>query len=141
MIRTSFDFVADQTQDLTTCHGLLQGLRDVMRLGAKGLLWGGVPCSSFLGMQYVMYIYMSTHTTYIVIMMRFVFMACSRTGRYVNIMGNEQFDEVRVGNILSSRFALLALICMCFNRHWVATCLALCMLLKHPIPLASIWVV
>ena len=121
-LRTGFDSVASEHQDLLTVHGLLQALRDCMRLSSKGVLWGGVPCCTFLFSHSMIVAQTPRVGSTLHGGVRFVFMACSRTGRYVDIMGNDHFDEVRVGNILSARFALLALICMCFNRHWIATC-------------------
>ena len=47
-LRATFDVLHKQEQDLLTTMGLLQALRDVMRLSPKGLLWGAVPCCSLL---------------------------------------------------------------------------------------------
>ena len=47
-------------------------------------------------------------------------MNLSRTMRNHDVLGDEQNPEVALGNMLCARFAILALVATCLNRHWVA---------------------
>lgn len=74
--------------------GFLVALLYVLRLEAAGLLWGGVPCSSY------------------------VWIARGHTERSrTNIMGNNH-PAVLLGNCMTSRFCLLILIALARNVHW-----------------------
>ena len=48
-VRRKFDITESATQDLASDTGFLLALRNTLRLRPGAILWGGVPCSTFLG--------------------------------------------------------------------------------------------
>jgi len=49
IVRRKFDITESATQDLASDTGFLLALRNTLRLRPGAILWGGVPCSTFLG--------------------------------------------------------------------------------------------
>lgn len=49
IVRRKFDITESATQDLASDTGFLLALRSTLRLRPGAILWGGVPCSTFLG--------------------------------------------------------------------------------------------
>ena len=72
-------------QDLLRPAGFSRAVRDVLRIKKHGLLFGGVPCNSFI-----------------------FFSAGTHRRSAQQPWGNEKHSFVRVGNTLGSRFAFLA---------------------------------
>lgn len=69
-------------------------IRDTMRLRRGGLLWGGVPCCSWI------WVSSGTH------------------GRYISIMGDQRTDFVRSGNCISTRFTMLAMLALVLGCNY-----------------------
>jgi hypothetical protein len=87
LLRQGFDHLKDSVfQDLGSEMGLLKALSLVLRLSPLGLLFGGVPCESF------------------------GFMASPTHQRSALHPWGAPFPFVYLGNVLCTRFCLLALI-------------------------------
>jgi hypothetical protein len=81
--------------DLCTTGGLLIAIRNTLRIVEGGLLYGGVPCNSF--------IFMNSRNT-------------QRTDS--NPLGNKMCPAAVTGNILASRFMMLVLIALARKVYW-----------------------
>jgi len=95
-LRDAYDVDNDSDQDLMTVHGLIGAVCMMLRVVPNGLLWGGCPCSS--------YVFISSS-------------ACQR--KPGNRSGNLNCTSVRVGNLLCSRFCLLALLATARSVFWL----------------------
>jgi len=95
-LRETYDVNNDSEQDLMSVHGIIAAVWMMLRVVPNGLLWGGVPCSSF--------IFISSST-------------CQR--KKGDRTGNIGVTSVRVGNILCSRFCLLAMLATARSVFWL----------------------
>jgi hypothetical protein len=96
MLRDYYD-ICDRgaDNDLSTTAGLLIAIRNTLRIVEGGLLYGGVPCNSF------------------------IFMNSANTQRTdLNPLGNKSSPAVNTGNMLASRFMLLVLIALSRKVYW-----------------------
>ena len=94
--RQGYDWNADQVfQNLATTVGLLKAIGLVLRLTPLGLLFGGVPCDSF------------------------GFMSSSLHGRDAISPWGNPYTFVELGNILCTRYALLACLSMARGCVWM----------------------
>lgn len=84
----------DDMNNLLTVAGMMQAVKDTLRLREGGLLFGGVPCSSW------------------------VWLSCPTHMRHVAILGDSRQEMVRIGNILGARFCLLAGLALVIGAHW-----------------------
>ena len=95
--RTTFDNQRVPHQDIRTVEGLLLALGQVLRLQRAGLLWLGIPCSSFSWMS------SSAHR---------------RHEDEDGGMGDDTYEFVREGNLIATRSLLLALVAMSRGALW-----------------------
>jgi hypothetical protein len=95
-MRDTYDVNNDSEQDLMSVHGLIAAVWMMLRVVPNGLLWGGVPCSS--------YIFISSAT-------------CQR--KKGSRTGNVAVTSVRMGNVLCSRFCLLAMLATARSVFWL----------------------
>ena len=93
--RDYYDVVSRPTlNNILTLPGYMVALRQTLRLVAGGLLWGGVPCSSF------------------------VFLSSGTTGRKKDNPMGWDTPSVRMGNLTALRFMLLVAVAMCRGSFW-----------------------
>lgn len=90
-----FDCLRRDDEDLGTVPGFMVAIQKVLRIRRGGLLWLGVPCASFCWMA------SSTH---------------QRT--QANPLGKQDFESVRVGNLLCARAILLLLLAISRRVYW-----------------------
>jgi hypothetical protein len=92
-----YDIVDDRVKcDLGGTHGFLHAVRQVLRLRRNGLLWGGVPCSTWVW--------------------------CNRGTSKRSAsqpLGAEAAPSVAAANTLVSRFALLVLLAVSRGSMWL----------------------
>lgn len=94
-IRDYYDITSRETDDLLSPGGFLLAIRQTLRLKPGALLWGGVPCSSW------------------------VFMSSSVSGRRKMCPdGDTSQPCVQQGTQLMTRFMLLALLAACRGVYW-----------------------
>ena len=91
-----YDISTNPKEDLSTTMGFILALRGVLRLKIGGLLWGGVPCSTW--------VYISRGTS----------------GRSAaQPMGNTRMACVRAANLVTARFAALVLVAVARGAQWL----------------------
>jgi hypothetical protein len=91
-----FDVSSNPKEDLSTTVGFILALRGVLRLKIGALLWGGVPCSTW--------VYISRGTS----------------GRSAwQPMGNTTMPCVRAANLVTARFAALVLLAVARGAQWL----------------------
>ena len=105
-----YDHIVDPVfQSLDSEFGLIKAISLVLRLGRLALLFAGVPCDSF------------------------VFISSASHGRSATCpYGLEQRPFVEMGNLLTERFALLALLAISRKVLWLAEQPGSSVLLHHP---------
>ena len=105
-----YDHVADPVlQSLDSELGLIKAVSLVLRLGKLALLFAGVPCDSF------------------------VFISSASHGRNATCpYGLQERPFVEMGNLLTARFALLALLAVSRRALWLAEQPGSSVLLHHP---------
>lgn len=81
--------------DFTTVQGFLLSIRDTLRIRKGGLLWCWHPCGPF--------VWVSSGTHW----------------RHLSILGDDRQSLVQLGNKCCARFALLAILCIALQIHWV----------------------
>jgi len=80
--------------DFTSTTGFLIAIRDTLRLRPGALLWGGIPCCSY------------------------IWMSSSLHGRYGAILGDTRQQFVEIGNVCCARFAMLAALALVIGAHY-----------------------
>ena len=86
-----------ENDDITTTCGWARAILLVLRLRPSGLLWGGVPCGSF------------------------VWLSRSKHGRSCKSpCGFFQNPWVKMNNMIAERFSLLAMLAVARRCHWTA---------------------
>ncbi len=94
-LRQGFDWTADEIyQNLGTDLGFLKGIGLLLRLAQNGLFFGGVPCDSF------------------------GFMSSPTHGRSSLCPFGNHFPFVHLGNLLTTRYGMLALVCIIRGCVW-----------------------
>ena len=94
-MRMEFDNLRNDDEDLSTITGFVAAIQKVLRIRPGGLLWLGVPCSSFCWMA------KATHQRSI-----------------QSPLGREDLASVELGNLLSCRAILLVMIAICRGVYW-----------------------
>jgi hypothetical protein len=98
-----------QRHNLLSTEGLLHAIKGVLRLRQRGLLWGGVPCSSFVWIN----------------------RGTSRRSR-ANPLGDVSVASVSTSNTIVSRFALLVLLGVSRGATWLVEQPSSSLLPWHP---------
>ena len=93
-MRMEFDCLRREEEDLATIPGFMIAIQKVLRVRRGGLLWLGVPCSTFC------------------------WMAKSSHQRSSNCPLGRDSEAVRLGNLLSCRAVLLLLIAAARGVYW-----------------------
>ena len=94
--RQGFDWVSDEIyQNLGSDLGFLKALQLLLRVVPLGLLFGGVPCDSF------------------------IFLSSSVHQRDATNPWGNPWPFVFQGNVLCTRFCLIALMCICRGCVWM----------------------
>lgn len=96
MIRLEFDHLRHQggQENLATTEGFCRALLCTLRTVERGMVWGGVPCSSFC------WISSSTH------------------GRSSTEPMGTSTDWVKLHNLIACRFMILCAVAAARNVHW-----------------------
>ena len=129
-LRSSFDVCNGPQFDLGTPLGFIHALTQTLRLAPGSLLWGGVPCSSQLCLTQhetsktwstickSKCLYISTLPS----SSRWVWLSRSSSKRSKeDVLGDLSRPFVALGNMLSARFALLALVAVVCQCYWIVS--------------------
>jgi hypothetical protein len=95
--------------DLTTPIGIVRAIQLVLRLKIAGLLWNGMPCSTFI----------------------FLNRGTSKRSRQCPL-GSEQVPSVATANLLASRVAILIMLAAARSAVWITEQPASSVLEHHP---------